>query len=144
MRRLIATMRSSNGQPANGRSQQRVAVFIDGSNLYHSLDENCKRFDLDFAAFADKLCNGRDLFRIYYYNVLRDPDRNPQAYQDQQKFLTALYNTRLIVSRGPTGQLKDPRRRGRREGNRRHAGHRPAPARLGTTTWPSRRESTTT
>ena len=99
-------MRSSNGQPANGRSQQRVAVFIDGSNLYHSLDENCKRFDLDFAAFADKLCNGRDLFRIYYYNVLRDPDRNPQAYQDQQKFLTALYNTPYLEVRLGSSKIR--------------------------------------
>ena len=72
---------------------QNAWRFIDGSNLYHSLDENCNRFDLDFAAFAAKLSNGRTLFRTYYYNVLRDPDRNPQAYQDQQGFLTALYST---------------------------------------------------
>ena len=79
--------------------RDRVAVFIDGSNLYHSLEENCRRFDLDFGAFSRKLCNGRSLFRTYYYNVLRDPDRNPQAYQDQQKFLTALYNTPYLEVR---------------------------------------------
>ncbi len=78
---------------SDGTSAQRVATFIDGSNLYHSLEENCSRFDLDFGAFATKLCKGRTLFRTYYYNVLRDHDRNPQAYQDQQKFLTALYGT---------------------------------------------------
>ena len=72
---------------------------IDGSNLYHSLDENCKRFDLDFAAFAAKLCKGRPLFRTYYYNVLRDPERNQQAYQDQQKFLGALYNVPYLEVR---------------------------------------------
>ena len=77
----------------DGVRPPRVAIFIDGSNLYHSLEENCKRFDLDFRAFAEKLCRGRPLLRVYYYNVLRDPDRNPQAYQDQQKFLSALYNT---------------------------------------------------
>ena len=73
--------------------RETVAIFIDGSNLYHSLEENCNRFDLDFGAFSNKLCKGRPLFRTYYYNVLRDPDRNPQAYQDQQKFLSALYST---------------------------------------------------
>ena len=72
---------------------------IDGSNLYHNLDENCKRFDLDFAAFAAKLCKGRPLFRTYYYNVLRDPERNQQAYQDQQKFLGALYNVPYLEVR---------------------------------------------
>ena len=79
--------------------QPRVAVFIDGSNLYHSLEENCKRFDVDFGAFSLKLCDGRSLHRTYYYNVVRDPDRNPQAYQDQQKFLTALYNTPYLEVR---------------------------------------------
>jgi len=86
-------MTSENGLHAGGQPSVRVAVFIDGSNLYHSLEENCKRFDLDFAAFSSKLCKDRILYRTYYYNVLRDFDRNPQAYQDQQKFLTALYTT---------------------------------------------------
>ena len=92
-------MTSDNEDHANNQLPKRVAVFIDGSNLYHSLEENCKRYDLDFAAFAAKLCKGRQLFRTYYYNVLRDPDRNPQAYQDQQKFITALYNTPYLEVR---------------------------------------------
>ena len=92
-------MNSSNDHVETDGPPPRVAVFIDGSNLYHSLDENCKRFDLDFAAFATKLCKGRPLFRTYYYNVLREPDRNPQAYQDQQKFLSALYNTPYLEVR---------------------------------------------
>ncbi len=79
--------------------RDRVTIFIDGSNLYHSLEENCGRYDLDFGAFARKLCDGRSLFRIYYYNVLRDADRNPQAFQDQQKFLSALYNTPYLEVR---------------------------------------------
>jgi uncharacterized LabA/DUF88 family protein len=79
--------------------RERVAIFIDGSNLYHSLEENCRRFDLDFGAFSSKLSGSRTLFRTYYYNVLRDRDRNPQAYQDQQKFLTALYSTPYLEVR---------------------------------------------
>lgn len=77
----------------------RVAIFIDGSNLYHSLDEHCHRFDLDFKIFSDKLCDNRSLYRIYYYNVLRDQDRNHKAYQDQQKFLSALYATPFLEVR---------------------------------------------
>ena len=85
--------------PSENGGRDRVAIFIDGSNLYHSLEENCRRFDLDFAAFSRKLTGHRTLFRTYYYNVLRDPDRNPQAYQDQQEFLTALYNTPYLEVR---------------------------------------------
>ena len=83
----------------NSSAPPRVAIFIDGSNLYHSLEENCGRYDLNFHAFSQKLCKGRPLFRVYYYNLLRDAERNPQAYQDQQKFLTALYNTPYLEVR---------------------------------------------
>ena len=90
---------SENGLSGNGQTHSRVAIFIDGSNLYHSLEENCNRFDVDFGAFATKLCRGRQMYRTYYYNVSRDPDRNPQAYQDQQKFFSALYNTPYLEVR---------------------------------------------
>ena len=99
-------MPSEDTQHTNNRTPPRVAIFIDGSNLYHSLEENCDRFDVDFAAFSTKLCKGRTLFRTYYYNVQRDPDRNPQAYQDQQKFLTALYNTPYLETRLGTSKQR--------------------------------------
>ena len=89
----------TNGEQSLDHRLPRVAVFIDGSNLYHSLDENCHRYDLDFGAFANKLCKGRPLYRTYYYNVQRDQERNPQAYLDQQKFLGALYSTPYLEVR---------------------------------------------
>ena len=88
-KRLLSKFFSSIFSRSKNNSQ-RVSIFIDGSNLYHSLEENCKRFDLDFSAFAKKLCATRKLTRIYYYNVQSDPDRGKQAFEDQQKFLTAL------------------------------------------------------
>ncbi len=72
---------------------KRLAAFIDGSNLYHALEENCGRMDLDFGAFVTKVCGERQLFRAYYYNILQDPERRGTAYQEQQKFLATLYNT---------------------------------------------------
>jgi uncharacterized LabA/DUF88 family protein len=88
------------------REDERVAIFIDGSNLYHSLEENCHRYDVDFGAFSAKLAGGRPHLRTYYYNVLRDPDRNPQAYQDQQKFLTALHSTPYLEVRLGASKLR--------------------------------------
>lgn len=93
------SQQSPKNHRTNSTDKDRVAIFIDGSNLYHSLEENCNRFDLDFAAFSKKLVGDRLHFRTYYYNVGRDPDRNPQAYQDQQKFLSALYNTPYLEVR---------------------------------------------
>ena len=89
---MILKKKSSNKKDVDQKDpSQKVAIFIDGSNFYHSLEENCKRVDVDFLAFARKLCDGRSLYRTYYYNVLRDVERNQQAYHDQQKFLSTLY-----------------------------------------------------
>ena len=88
------------------QSPARVAIFIDGSNLYHSLTEHCHRYDVDFGGLAAKLTGDRQLFRTYYYNVLRDQDRNPQAYQDQQRFLNALSNTPYLEVRLGTSKMR--------------------------------------
>ncbi|MBI2853728.1 MAG: NYN domain-containing protein [Chloroflexi bacterium] len=71
-------------------SQERVAIFIDGSNLYHALRENPGRTDLNFAEFVKKLVGPRRLFRTYYYNILQEPSQNPDGYREQQEFLEAL------------------------------------------------------
>ncbi len=73
--------------------EDRVAIFIDGSNLYHALRANLGRFNLDFAEFVSKLCASRRLFRTYYYNVLQDPTQRPDAYREQQEFLDILRKT---------------------------------------------------
>jgi len=63
--------------------EDRVAIFIDGSNLYHALKGNFGRYDLNFTEFANRLCGSRRLFRIYYYNVLQDPTQRPDGYREQ-------------------------------------------------------------
>ena len=77
----------------------RIAIFIDGSNLYHALQANFKRHDLNFAEFASKLTGARQLFRTYYYNVLQDPAQWPEAYRDQQEFLDNLRKTPYLEVR---------------------------------------------
>ncbi len=84
----------------------RVAIFIDGSNLYHALDENCGRMDLDFGAFVAKLTGARQLFRAYYYNILQDSDRKGHAFQEQQKFLATLYGTPYFEVRLGTSKYR--------------------------------------
>ncbi len=74
-------------------SAERVMIFIDGSNLYHVLAQNCGRYDLVFDKFTAKLGNGRPVVRTYYYNIRQDPSFNPVASQEQEKFLTALFET---------------------------------------------------
>jgi uncharacterized LabA/DUF88 family protein len=78
---------------------ERVAVFIDGSNLYHALRANFNRYDLKFADFVRKLCGPRRLYRAYYYNVLQDQSQRVDAYRDQQDFFNALRETPYLEVR---------------------------------------------
>ena len=77
----------------SSRQDERVMVFIDGSNLYHVLGQMCGRHDLQFDKFAQKLANGRDLRRVYYYNVRQEAFEDRSNAADQDKFLSSLYDT---------------------------------------------------
>lgn len=84
---------------------ERVAIFIDGSNLYHALRANFNRSDLKFGDFVQKLVGPRQLFRTYYYNVLQDPSQYPETYRDQQEFLDTLRRTPYLEVRLGTTKL---------------------------------------
>ncbi len=79
--------------------ENRVAIFIDGSNLYHALRSNFRRYDLNFAEFTNKLCGERRLLRTYYYNVLQDPAQRPDGHREQQDFLDILRQTPYLEVR---------------------------------------------
>jgi uncharacterized LabA/DUF88 family protein len=64
----------------------RAMVFIDGSNLYHTLKHEYGRTDLDFVKFCAKLSGTRQLIRAYYYNATVDATKEPVRHKDQQKF----------------------------------------------------------
>jgi uncharacterized LabA/DUF88 family protein len=79
--------------------EDRIAIFIDGSNLYHALRSNFGRYDLNFAEFTKKLCGARRMFRTYYYNVLQDPTQRAEGYREQQEFLNTLRETPYLEVR---------------------------------------------
>jgi uncharacterized LabA/DUF88 family protein len=70
----------------------RVMIFIDGSNLYHSLKNHLGRTDLDIGRFCNKLLRRRQLIRIYYYNAKVGQKEEPERYKQQQAFF-AVVNT---------------------------------------------------
>jgi uncharacterized LabA/DUF88 family protein len=65
-------------------------VFIDGSNMYHSLKHFFKRSDIDIGRFCTKLIDRRRLIRVYYYNARVGRREEPERYQHQQKFFTGV------------------------------------------------------
>ena len=65
----------------------RTIVFIDGSNLYHSLRNfPSGRTDLNFEVFCQKLYLPNDLVRVYYYNAPVDQTKESARYKEQQSF----------------------------------------------------------
>lgn len=69
---------------------ERVMVFIDGSNLYHSLKHIFGRTDLDIGRFCRKLVGRRKLIRIYYYNAKVGKKEEPERYRSQQTFFAGV------------------------------------------------------
>jgi len=70
--------------------KERVMVFIDGSNLYHVLNQHFSRNDIKFGKFAEKLSGDRELVRTYYYNIKQE--HRGRGSEEQEKFLSALYD----------------------------------------------------
>ena len=80
-------------------ADDKVNIYMDGSNLYHSLRDRIGRTDLDFLAFARKLAGERRLQRIYYYSAPLNQSRNPDAYRAQQQFFEHLRQTDYLELR---------------------------------------------
>ncbi len=67
--------------------KQRIAIFIDGSNLYYAVRDGL-RIDrqIDIEKLAHKLLHDRELVRIYYYNAPPPPEEDLEVRKRQQAF----------------------------------------------------------
>ena len=71
-------------------SSERVMIFIDGSNMYHSLRAHFGRRDIDIGKFCQKLVDRRRLVRTYYYNAEVGRKEEPDRFKRQQKFFDSV------------------------------------------------------
>src|SRR3989338_3670628 len=77
-------------------NQERVAIFIDGSNFYHSVKSIFSVHDTvefrgaGFDELVKKLLHGRLLVGVYYYNAPLDRKFSQEIYSKQQKFFEEL------------------------------------------------------
>ena len=64
---------------------QRTAIFIDGSNLYHNL----RRYNIKatFEEIINKIETKREVVDIFYYTALLDKFTNEKGYKEHKKFL---------------------------------------------------------
>lgn len=69
--------------------EERVAIFIDGSNLYHSSKAlNIKK--INFKKLISELVGDRELISVFYYVAPLDIKINREKYWKHQKFLNML------------------------------------------------------
>jgi len=67
---------------------QRVAIFIDGSNFYHNL----KRYNIKtkFEEIIKKVETKREIVDIFYYTALLDKSIDEKRYDSHKKFLNKI------------------------------------------------------
>lgn len=70
-------------------AKERVAIFIDGSNLYHSL-RNLGMDRIDFQKLIRLLTKSNHLISTFYYNASLNRGVNERKYWKQQKFFDEL------------------------------------------------------
>ncbi len=70
--------------------EERVMVFIDGSNFYRCLKSQFGMVNVDFLKLASLLCSNRKLIRIYYYNAVVRQEDGEERYKEQQRFFERL------------------------------------------------------
>ncbi|MCX5867116.1 MAG: NYN domain-containing protein [Proteobacteria bacterium] len=70
--------------------EERVAIFIDGSNFYHTLKELFGRASVNFSKLSVKLTAERKLIRTYYYNSPINKETDSIKYSNQQRFFENL------------------------------------------------------
>ncbi len=82
------------GTSVNSSKKERIIIFIDGSNFYHSLKDTFgyHENEIDFQKLINFLKGKRMLVSVYYYNAPLDRGYNEETYWKQQKFFSRLRN----------------------------------------------------
>jgi len=71
------------------RSKERVSIFIDGSNLYHSL-KKLNGAKINFEKLVNELVKDSQLVNVFYYIAPLDISSDEERYWKHQKFLAEL------------------------------------------------------
>lgn len=79
--------------------QERLAVFIDGSNLYNGMRDNLSSTRVNFKEFIAQLAGKRPLVRTYYYNAPLTEDYEAELRDGQQRFFESLRRIPYVTVR---------------------------------------------
>ena len=86
-------------QPRSYGLNERVAIFIDGSNLYNGMRENLRNTRVNLAELITQLLRDRPLFRTYYYNAPLTDDYDEELREGQTRFFESLRRIPYVTVR---------------------------------------------
>ncbi|MEM7735051.1 MAG: NYN domain-containing protein [Deinococcota bacterium] len=78
---------------------RRMAVFIDGSNLYNGMRDNLSSTRFHLNELTEQLIGGRPLLRVYYYNAPLTNDYEDDLREGQQRFFESLSKIPYVTVR---------------------------------------------
>ncbi|MFA5550746.1 MAG: NYN domain-containing protein [Trueperaceae bacterium] len=78
---------------------ERVAIFIDGSNLYNGMRENLRNTRVNLAELINQLLRDRPLHRTYYYNAPLTEDYDEELRDGQTRFFESLRRIPYVTVR---------------------------------------------
>lgn len=71
-------------------SISKAIIFIDASNLYHSLKRSFGSAKINFNTFCEYISQGQEIIQINYYAAALNQNDSPEEYKSQQKFFNYL------------------------------------------------------
>jgi uncharacterized LabA/DUF88 family protein len=79
--------------------QRRLAIFIDGSNLYNGMRENLSNTRVNLGELIAQLRGERYLVRCYYYNAPLTDDYDSDLRDGQARFFESLRRIPYVTVR---------------------------------------------
>jgi len=66
-----------------------IRVYIDGGNLYHGLEHNLGRHDLDFKRFCEKLSGpDRRFVRAHFFMAFNEDNKGEMKFREHLKAMS--------------------------------------------------------
>lgn len=78
---------------------RRLAIFIDGSNLYNGMRENLSNTRVNLGELIEQLRGDRHLIRCYYYNAPLTDDYDEDLRDGQSRFFESLRRIPYVTVR---------------------------------------------
>ncbi len=85
--------------PKSQSRTERVAIFIDGSNLYNGMRENVHNTRVNLQELIHQLTGERSLMRCYYYNAPLTEDYDEELRDGQARFFESLRRIPYVTVR---------------------------------------------